>query len=1090
MKTFIDNSRENTMAEALNEQLANHRTYGQPVPFLCIATAYFNPPGFLMLADEVSHVPKVQLLLGAEPKPEAMRPVRIPGDPHEPEFSRRQVQQALDQMSKGLARDRDLLNFTPQASKSIQETIRLLKSPNIEIRRYEKSFLHAKAYLFRDVPVTGLIAGSSNLTRAGLKFNKELNLGVHGTDHALRAKDWFDELWNNAEPYDLASIYAVIDRLYPPLYIYLKVLDLLYGAELEEEKQQTGNIPLTQFQSHGVWRACRILDTYHGVIIADEVGLGKTFTAGDIINRYRERRQRVLLICPASLRNTTWKEFLTRFELFAECVSYEQLANDRQLGGEHKHLNCEIDEYALIIVDEAHNYRNPDTPTRARVLRALLHGKPKDLVLLSATPVNNSLWDLYHLVRYFLKQDAQLANRGILSLRETFSRAMREDPFDLSPDVLFPIVDAVTVKRTRAFVRKHYENDTIKGPDGNQIKIVFPKPKALSIHYNLEEALPGIFTKIERALAPKDNASPALKLARYQTALYRKDYDPEEDGKNTIIGLLRTGLLKRFESSACAFVHTTRKMVAEHDNFLRAMKEHKKVPTTEFLRELAGVEDENEFESLFANSLLDDMNLYHAEKLAKDVENDRNILADLADSAEKAAVGHDDPKLDAICNALAEMSKEAQKEGLDDEDARQKRKVLIFSYFEDTVDYLEEKISEAVSRNPDLAPYRGRIATASGTEYRSGISRTEAVEGFAPESTRATNKEDLYDILITTDVLAEGQNLQQARHIINYDLPWNPMRLVQRHGRIDRIGSKHPAIFMRTIFPDDRLNDLLDLEERVRKKLAHAAASMGLGHSPIEDGASSDHCFAETRDEIEALYNENPEIYERGGTASAAQTGEEYRQILRQAKVHMAELIDRLPWKAGTVIVRQKNPGWFFCAKVGDRVYLRFVHSDETGNPTDKIESELGFCLRQIETSDDTIPTIQNLPLDPVYQAWEKARSSILTAWDFESDPINLQPPVRPLNKTVADVLRNSPNHTLDSAKLTRALDILESPWPRREETMLRTQFTPSTKPADLVEFILEIGIEPFTSPEPLPPIDPEDIHLVVWAAVINTQET
>lgn len=1092
MKTFIDNSPDNTMAEALNEQLANHRTYGQPVPFLCIATAYFNPPGFLQLAYEIKHVPKIQLLLGAEPKPEALRPVRIPGDPHEPEFSRRQVQQALDQMTMGLARDRDLLSFSPQASKAIQETIQILRSPNIEIRRYEKSFLHAKAYLFRDVPVTGLIAGSSNLTRAGLKFNKELNLGVHGTEHALKAKDWFDELWNNAEPYDLAAIYAVIDQLYPPFLIYLKVLDLLYGAELEEEKQQTGNIPLTQFQSHGVWRACRILDTYHGVIIADEVGLGKTFTAGDIINRYRERRQRVLLICPASLRDTTWKEFLNRFELFAEHVSYEQLANDRQLGGEQKHLNCEIDEYSLIIVDEAHNYRNPDTPTRARVLRALLHGKPKDLVLLSATPVNNSLWDLYHLVRYFLKQDAQLANRGILSLRETFARAMREDPFDLSPDVLFPIVDAVTVKRTRAFVRKHYENDTIKGPDGHQVKIVFPKPKALSIHYNLEEALPGIFTQIEKALAPRDNSSPGLKLARYQTALYRKDYDSEEDGKNTIIGLLRTGLLKRFESSACAFVHTTRKMVSEHDNFLRVMKEQKKVPTTEFLREIAGTENENEFEKLFANAKdnLDDKDLYHAEKLVKDVQSDRDILAALAAAAEKAADGHDDPKLDAICEALADISNEAQKDGLDDEDARQKRKVLIFSYFEDTVDYLEKKIREAVGCNPDLAPYRGRIASASGTEYRSGISRTEAVEGFAPESTRATNKNDLYDILITTDVLAEGQNLQQARHIINYDLPWNPMRLVQRHGRIDRIGSNHPAIYMRTIFPDDRLNDLLDLEERVRKKLAHAAASMGLGHSPIEDGASSDHCFAETRDEIEALYNENPEIYERGGTASAAQTGEEYRQILRQAKVHMAGLIDRLPWKAGTVILRHKNPGWFFCAKVGDRVYIRFVHADDQGNPSDAIESELGFCLRQIETSDENIPTLQNLPLDQVYEAWEKAQNSILTAWDFESDPINLQPPVRPLNKTVADFLRSSTNHTLDSAKLTRALDILESPWPRREEAMLRAQYNPEAQPVDLVDFILEIGIEPFLAPEPLPPIDIEDIHLVVWAAVQRKSES
>ena len=139
-----------------------------------------------------------------------------------------------------------------------------------------------------------------------------------------------------------------------------------------------------------------------------------------------------------------------------------------------------------MVIDEAHNYRNPDAPARAGVLRQLLQGPRRDLVLLSATPVNNSLWDLFHILRYFVKQDAALADRGVLSLHDRFDEAMDEDPFSLNPDLLFPVIDATTVKRTRQFVKKHYSNDLITLPDGRQEKIAFPKPIPSSINYDLD----------------------------------------------------------------------------------------------------------------------------------------------------------------------------------------------------------------------------------------------------------------------------------------------------------------------------------------------------------------------------------------------------------------------------------------------------------------------------------------------------------------------------------------------------------------------------------------------------------------------------
>jgi len=187
---------------------------------------------------------------------------------------------------------------------------------------------------------------------------------------------------------------------------------------------------------------------------------------------------------------------------------------------------------------------------------------------------------------------------------------------------------------------------------------------------------------------------------------------------------------------------------------------------------------------------------------------------------------------------------DAEHEAISEDDARQKRKVIIFSFFADTVGYVREQLAVEIERNPALAAYRGRVVAVSGGEdvEPEEIGRQRAVNGFAPISTEAIAAEDRFDILVTTDVLAEGVNLQQCRHIMNYDVPWNPMRLVQRHGRIDRIGSQHARVFLRTIFPAQRLDQLLNLEQRIMQKIAMAAASIGVA-SPVQGGAAGRQVF-------------------------------------------------------------------------------------------------------------------------------------------------------------------------------------------------------------------------------------------------------
>ena len=512
-------------------------------------------------------------------------------------FQRRLMQERLHGLDDAIRRERDQLPFNRTSGATLRKLIAALRAGNMEVRRYEKEFLHAKAYIFTAADLVygkpdGIIAGSSILTGAGLTRNLELNLGRYDRPTVEQASQWFDDLWEEAEPYDLSEVFEAALHPRTPWEIFIRVLWQLYGDEVEEDAAEDQNLPLTSFQKHGVARALRLIRDTGGALVADEVGLGKTFVAGEVLQIYRERRQRALLVCPAALRDTTWRKFLARYQLFVECLSFEQLASDRQLRDAQRpralqeHLQRPLDEYQLVVVDEAHNYRNPDAPTRAGVLRRLLFGQRRDLLLLTATPVNNSLWDLYHLVRFFVRQDAHFANRNIRSIRRLFVEAMREDPSNLSPDRLYPIIDATTVKRTRQFVKKHYAGDNIVGADGRPQPIVFPQPQAISVRYNLDDLMPGFFDRLEAAL--DNDSSDAITFARYMPHTYRLAAgDGEEDARaHAMVGLLRSGILKRFESSVFAFRRTVGKMAREHGAFLDALaKGH--VVTTEFMRELS-----------------------------------------------------------------------------------------------------------------------------------------------------------------------------------------------------------------------------------------------------------------------------------------------------------------------------------------------------------------------------------------------------------------------------------------------------------------------------------------------------------------------
>lgn len=1187
LPAMIDNQQGNTMAREIVKYLRALRKENQKPNELLIASAYFNPSGLNLLSDEIKHLPNIRLLLGAEPIPEVSRNHILPGDAHN--YFELQVEKSILGLDEALKNERDALPFNLESDNAIKSLLEFLKSNKIEARRYTKRFLHAKAFLFLGEHEQ-LLIGSSNLTHAGMKNNLELNLGIVNTELLQKIKKWYSELWDDSEPYDLSKIYKEIFEDYSPYEIYLIVLWQLYGEELTDEAEDEEiDIKLSRFQQHGVKRALRILDKYHGVMIADGVGLGKTYTGLAIMQTFVERKERVLVICPAALCNM-WDGVLSESQLFSEVISYNKFRDDSQFGGQNDYLKRDIEEYALIVIDEAHNYRSEDTDN-SKALRELLRQRKK-LVLLTATPVNNGIMDLRVLLSYFLKQDASLSDEGITSLMERFKTADSMEPGKLNPDILYPIIDSTTVKRPRNFVKEFYSNDTLEGSDGEPFTITFPKPIPKKITYELSELNPNFFDELKEILMP-ETGEPKLTLSRYKAENYLKGkkrlvrirgrrkntkiisnieldlsdgstylfQEPNDNplglvledafkglkvlaadknicsdfevgdivksinGKktrnlneiktvlsntlslsqeNSASGLLRSNLLKRFESSIHSFSLTLERLVNSYKFFIETI-EKGKVPLREYFQEFSINDDGDSIDSLLVNeNIMEDISNYDIERFKSDLQHDIQILIDIQKQIdidqEKSS------KLIELSSILKSVIRKAENDSFDEDDARQKRKVMIFSYFEETTEWIRAYLEKAITDDPDLAPYKNRLAVVSGkTQEWDGLSKDKVINCFAPISMEAKEgTEDRYDLMVCTDVLAEGLNLQQCRNIINYDLPWNPMRLVQRHGRIDRLKSPHPEVYMYSFFPDNRLDDLLQLEQRIRNKIAIASASVGVEVTPIVDGAQSEITFSDTMDEINKIYEEDSSIFEKGGTDQATQTGEIYRAELRRAINQFGIKVDELPKRVGSGLRKSLNhlyeSGFFFCAEikykdenvVKSRTLLRFV--PENCVDSEEIIGELATCLRMIECSKEEEAITINNQLEGAYDSWDLAKESIFEWWQERTDPANLQPKIPKINREVSDFLIDNPPQDMNQDDFNNILSSVEAPWRVRDSRLLREvwkrEFSSNNEKASvLAQEIINIGVEPYIAPKPLVNIEKSNIDLVCWMYIESDKD-
>ncbi|MEK7472883.1 MAG: helicase-related protein [Patescibacteria group bacterium] len=791
-KSIIDNDKIKLFTELkniLNDQPSNFD----------VATGYFNVGGFELVAQEIKNVKKFRLLLGKSPSvddklvPDLFEPVAF--------------------YKTNLKEDLENEEFTSKKSQAVKNLIAFLEKQDVEVKLLEKPFLHGKAYIFNDLA----IIGSSNFTYSGLAGNTELNAVLIDPHPVYLKKEWFDKFWEQARDFkqeliEILKSSKLGTREYSPYEVYIKALYELQKKELEpteaprNERLPESVVDLATFQEDAVNRVYSSLTNYNGVLVADSVGLGKTWIAKKVIEDFGfYRRRKFLVICPASLHRM-WQA-----ELKDLGVS-ENIIHQEYLGGEgldfedlEKRHQIKFADISLIVIDESHNFRNPIS-NRYENLFSLIEkirsfGKTPKVILMTATPMNNTIWDFYFQLMLIGQNNKRMfIKQGIFDLQKEFSKAQKGNTNHIN-DVL----QSISIRRTRQYIRENYKDAKFKTETGEYKKIEFPDRKLEEVHYSLDKAYDGLYAEISRKIEA-DLTLAYYKLSEYKVS-EKKDLVEVHRGQ-ALAGIFQTVLLKRLESSVEAF----RKSVKSHKEFLGEFKnvvQKGKILRKKFFLKYINSLDESieDIDGLgdFGNSLEDiDLKDYDKEKMFADIDQDIKVFS---------TIYEDIKNIDESQDAKLIKFKEHLLKNLKEE------KAVIFSYYSDTVKY----VAQALDKDEDFKKkYGKKIAFITGAN--SSNERQTIIEDFLNGKT---------NVVISTDILSEGQNLQQAKTVTNYDLHWNPVRMIQRAGRIDRIGTPFKEIIIYNFYPEDELESLLDLVETLQKKIMMINDTIGLDASVL-----------------------------------------------------------------------------------------------------------------------------------------------------------------------------------------------------------------------------------------------------------------
>ena len=846
----LDNERA-AVADQLRRNLAAATAFD-------LVSAYFTIYGYELLAEELEKVAAVRFLYGDPTSVEQL-------DPGERE------PKAFELTERGLApgyalQQRELARRCGEWVKSDRVAIRSVRQAN---------FLHGKLYL-TDGPAGGAaIVGSSNFTKRGLgggdRANLEINLAT--TDAAALAElgEWFNRLWNNGQRTEdvkgrVLDALARLGRDYAPERVYYKTLYELFrkdiAAMLAGEDalaaagfagSQVWNI-LYEFQKDGVRSVIAKLQAHNGCILADSVGLGKTYTALAVIKYFELRNERVLVLCPKKLWSN-WSLYQAANNHLQNpfgddrfgytLLAHTDLSRDSGAVGSVDLANFNWGNYDLVVIDESHNFRNDEGQRYQRLLEEVIGGGARTKVLLlSATPVNTSLADLRNQIYLMTekREDAFRQSLGIGNLRTVMAAAQqqfkeweaappgrsgRRDKTRLLDNLgadFLRLLDGISISRSRRLIERFYAAEMERiGRFPDHAPPVNEHPPTDSTGRLSYRDLADDIEKFRLALY-QPSAYVTDPERRKELAATRQRYNfNQEDSERFLIGMMRTNFLKRLESSAHSLTLTLQRTIGKMELLLDKIDRYQKGGQAAAAQDAltdADIrpEDDGEDEEFFVNRGRRPYRLAELDlpRWERDLRQDRETLN--AVRAQVAAITPDrDGKLAILRQAIRNKAAQPTR----DREGNLNRKLLVFTTFKDTAEYLYANLvplARDLGLNLAMVSGDSSRATAGANDFNAILSN------FAPVARQRRDgpgKADI-DLLIATDCISEGQNLQDCDTVVNYDIHWNPVRIVQRFGRIDRIGNRSRQVQMVNYWPTDDMDAYLKLQNRVQARMALA----------------------------------------------------------------------------------------------------------------------------------------------------------------------------------------------------------------------------------------------------------------------------
>ena len=998
-----------------------------------IATGYFDIGALLALDGHWQKLEQIRILMG-DTVSKSTKKALLEG-----------ISQKLDESIETEKERNDFLSGVPAI-------VQAIASKQILCKIYTKAKFHAKAYIThakQSVIGSSALVGSSNFTLPGLTTNIELNIQIRREVEALQA--WYEHYWDEAEEIS-EDILTVIERHtkeYSPFEVYAKALQEYFkGHEItagEWELTKSQVYPrLDRYQKEGYQAMMKIGGQYSGAFLCDGVGLGKTLIGLMLIERAIFNKKNVALIVPKAARKPVWEKHLKRY-LPKLGVFYSGLAilnhTDFLTQGADEKVE-EITERAdIIVIDEAHHFRNPGTAGKTRYWKLYDLCKGKTVFMLTATPVNNSLRDLQHMLELFTQKDtAFFKSIGINSLPGHFTQLEKalenvitnNEKGDADSLAATNQVDAqkvlfndqlfrdVVVQRSRAYVKKSQEQH-------GGTKVIFPKREPPQVvDYSIKKTYGKLLDAVEAAF---NRQKPLFSLAMYYPILYLKqrptsvteEFAFRENRQKQLVGLIRILFLKRFESSARAFELSCQELLIkmllfitkyssddlEIERLANWKNSHKELIryVQEKRNEIYGKKDEEEGdEDIVTADMLKDYDTltgegykpadFKVEEIISETYGDLEQIAAFLTELKKFKPANDDKLRNLIGLLQADP-------------VLREHKVLIFTEYLATARYLKTELIKAAIKGVDEV------------DSFDDRDRGDVILQFAPYYNYFSSGQLLQDkkseirILISTDVLSEGLNLQDATRLINYDLHWNPVRLMQRIGRVDRrldplieenIIHDHPeqkdirgTTAYWNFLPPDELERLLKLYEKVTHKTLRISKVFGIEGKKL----------LTPNDDFDALKDFN-HAYE-GEPTELETLHLEYQKLLQE----YPELDERLKSLPGRVFSGKQHPhpdskAVFFCYSLpvaqittaGNKSQSSIAVDAETWNTrwyiydlgTEKIKEEPGAIADLIRSKHDT-PRHRTLPEATLVELRRKMEKYIDNTYMKRVDaPMDIRP--------------------------------------------------------------------------------------------------